>query len=915
MDDELDFGEDELDLTTRAVLPPQDRVHRAAAAHDEDEDEDDEDAISFGRASPSPGPDERRHDIVSRDQRDALDKSGSRPQDKPQPPPNARPSRPATVAATREDTWYRTDSNNPSPRPQSAASGLRTPVSSSAGCGSPRHDSTLDEHGRKLPPNWVSKISRSSLNGKFYYRHTASNKTTWDVPTSSDPPKSPPSTETVPDKARTRPSAANTDRSATTQANRQEPNKTEQPRPSTPANNRPGVDTRSRDESARPSSSKQSETARPPTDQPASTQENATLAEKRAHFVHPYRLKIAGQGANATNDRRDPPRPSNDRERRPPVPGRTPGTTVANGHAISRWPSVPAPTADPGPVFADKPRPTQSRRRSPGAPPAAVTSANAVPVAPRQPKTDSASTGSGPWKREPVTSDDTSSRQNGWSKAELDKTRAAPAPVPLLTREGNKSDLSKPTRSKSITGTNSTAIQGNRWAAPARPSSDAAESNVTRVAETSNSASQAALKAPVAVGPRQQASTDLTRPEPPAVSSAAQAYAARAKQTSQSLDDRQVPRAARGGAPAVHRDLPPHLRASPSKPNNDGSKAAEPVRAHQDELKQPTVATAPERRRSSKSPPLAPSPFTKMRWREAANRSRLSGMQPPPEPLGRPRSPPLHLRLRSPPRAPVMDDGWSRAPPPRARSPSPPRARPDYAGRAYGRPYPPNDSASRPAPPDYYAHRPPSPGRGPPGRPRSPPIHPSRLEPPPPAPSSLADRFASRPSPAAPPPRDDDSRVRRPPSPVPSRPPPSLADRFAAAPMPPPRGDNDRFERRLPSPGPARPRSPPIHPSRRLASPSLGALSEQRDLPPAREPVARASTPSGADKVDRNVDGPKFASAPKAKPTSLLDRFAPLPASRPATNGEKRSRANEEPARARGGWAQGEEDHRKKLRR
>ncbi|KAK4048224.1 hypothetical protein OIV83_004929 [Microbotryomycetes sp. JL201] len=916
MDDELDFGEDELDLGSRSVA--QARAHPPVQADDEDED-----AISFGHASPSPSPGPQQQDS------DAL-ATGKRPEtetvtlsvrgqhDKAQSDAAAATSslRNPTSETDRKDL----DDVRPPQAPQAASAHAQSAANLSAPSDSPAHDPALDENGRKLPLNWVSKVSKTSTDGKMYYRHTVSNKTTWDIPTSSDPPRSPPTAQnSAPDSLKDTSAPRQQNASVRLHNEQSRPREEHVARDSRPQQERSRSRWQDRDHEDRATTERKG--------QPPAHQQEAI--DERAPFVHPDRLKMTGQTANANSNRRG-------------------------------WPGVPPPSADSPLRFTEPSRSDHSHRRStPGSSSQpAVTSSNAVPVAPRQPTTDISPANVRSVNRAPVGRDEPASepRSNGVPSG-YRQQEIVPAPPRLnkVVDQGAKPSLSKTTRTKSITGTNSTAVHGNRWAS-ARQGSDEAGQREDRPSQGARSGSTSngdPAPVPSAATPAKPGH-EATRPRTPPTSAAAEAYAARARRSSQSATEIQQPAAA-SSEPArpTQRDLPPHLSAGA------GSSASQTVNVEA-RLRAPArtpdgLDSAPsKRRRLSKSPPLALSPFAKMRWKEEANRSRFVGLPLPPPPGGRARSPPPILRPNPPPLGMPADEGWSRAPargrlpsppppPLRGRLPSPPKRRPDYPPSDVRRPHmpedlpyrerrfgPPEESAYRerlvsPPPPgwypagpppaaqshDAYPRRPLSPGLASRGRPRSPPIHPSRLNGPPP----LSDRFGSGPPPQPPGVRDrndlrpplpgPDSYVRsRSPLIHPSRlnGPPPLGDRFDPGPPPPQTQSRESFNQRPPSPGPAsRPRSPPIHPSRlngppslssrfgppprpsrdegshgrRPASPGPGPQSKPRS--PPMHPSRRPRSPPPARDDGRSVRSEEPRPAQQTNPVSLLARFDPLP--------------------------------------
>ncbi|KAK4057221.1 hypothetical protein OIO90_001716 [Microbotryomycetes sp. JL221] len=858
MDDELDFGEDDLDLATRQSV---------VAEADFDADED---AISFGRASPSPGPrDEAEQEpqtevafrefgqsqeddkamqasSIALDVPEAQKSTTSSPAVEQERPRNSGP-RFASQASSRLAKSSASSTNvrpTQQPQPEQAPTSQTFKPARSASA----HDPSLDEYGNTLPLNWVSKISRSSLDGKMYYRHTVSNRTTWDLPTSSDPPCSPPLTaSSVPQQPKTDSDSSSRQVHALQPADPlQEPTRPTSWKESRRKRDEPTLvgekpqgraddchnttsvrDTDRRgDEVGRRNGTVRREdnyrrSNQPTHDDMSHRQDEPTLAPELAHstaqeasgtptrapFVHPDRLKLAGV-VHQTTDQRG-------------------------------WPGIPRPTDSDGPPPAKHEKEDRLSRRD-GLKPA--TSANNVPIAPKRiltavsPTIDSATTLS-------------SRSEESWQKQD---SRSAPrsreaereqlkVPITAKSTARSKDDGSK--HKASVTGTNQAPLLGNRWAATTvssltRPEPtrqmpredrdevqtstsgqrhDASDTGYNDDKEETDFLVQTARKTNFVHPSRRQMTVDgveavlipsgsrrherefasstqsistpsaIARNEKKNNDAAADAYAARAARSARrdmspprkkallarspvlaSSATRALPQEAVNDRRDVQRDLPPHLRheaghssrnttedtrqaiaqrdppphlqhgqaAAPSvftdgsKPRREGESAPAAREASElaDSSARPKL-NGLDRRRLSKSPPLAPSPFQKQRWRADAERARLAGLPPPPPLVGgyRSRSPPPPLpRPRTPPRH--VDNGWARAPIRRGRSRSPPP--PQLSTRAAYPPMRPSspsghrDYPPRPLSPSYGAYRSVSP---PPG------AYPRRIGSPPPA--------------------------------------------------------------------------------------------------------------------------------------------------------------------------------------
>lgn len=416
-------------------------------------------------------------------------------------------------------------------------------------------------------------------------------------------------------------------------------------------------------------------------------------------------------------------------------------------------------------------------------------------------------------------------------------------------------------------------------------------------ASTGSKASLDAARVDSRWAPRSQPTSRPRSPPPRAVTKDSQQDSARASTTTEASRPRSPP------PRPTAKDAPRESTRSSTTADVDRpstAKTTKPLVSGEERDLPPHVAAAREaakaisaRRRLSKSPPLAPSPFVKQRLRErsAVDSAPRTRSRPPPPPQAQPQPRPAasasvnmwpdRARRRSlsprpvpsrrvdpgPPLPPSRPNGGRRpspaAPPPRGRSRSPPPPahydrRPVDLTRFQAAP---RDEDLRD---DRYASR----------RPRSP------LGPPREA------YYGNGPRPISPPPPPPPQPLRRQRSPVPLSPPP-LVSRFGPGP-----GHGSSRGRRSPSPvrydrRPVSPPLPPAHVQRSYPDPY-----RQRSLspPPAARrawgpgPSRGASPPprSGlADRIqyrgnpvddyhergqDRARDGPRTAVAP---PTSI----------------------------------------------
>lgn len=185
MDDvELDFGEDEFD---NEVMHARTSSNNAAGTV---ADDDGEDAISFGRASPSPAPEDVQVQQSARIDppparkevsRSALDNGALVAPSQTEPLTQADHQQ-----GPNDERRHGASSQTSSARATAASQPAAPAVIKSR----PSHDETLDREGKKLPPGWISRISRRSTDpdNNMYFRHVATGRASWDRPLTSDPP-------------------------------------------------------------------------------------------------------------------------------------------------------------------------------------------------------------------------------------------------------------------------------------------------------------------------------------------------------------------------------------------------------------------------------------------------------------------------------------------------------------------------------------------------------------------------------------------------------------------------------------------------------------------------------------------------------------------------------------------------------